>query len=488
MGSNPPPYPPAGYPPPPSTPHYPPGGYPPTYGGYPPPTQPPPSNRGLILGIGGVILAVLVIFGGIFLIKGRGTTPATATPAPAAVATNVGSLIGNLITGRGQRTGATATEAPNQRVGMAQTGRGLLSGITETATALAGGANGPTAAPTSRGGAATTPAQVAATPTAVVATLPSGGAGTTVATQAGAPGGLTAFTDPENLIKFQYPSGWTQQPLNTNDGSNVLKLSSGDGAASLYFDIVEPQEGTLDKEIQGDRDGDAKSTTFTITDGPVTDTKVAGQPAKTYTFTYVRKDNPSATPFTGQVWEVNYNGREYYFNASPIGTHKTEVAALIASIAFTSPPATAGQLATWTDPNGLIKLQYPATWSVSRDTNDRTNVLVLTSPDRTYFYVDIIDPQSGTIAQEIQTAQDNRTTDARFTFTLAGVKDVTVGGEPAKTYTSTYARKGNASAKKFDGQDWDVNHGGKQFALTAAAIGSHRAEIDAIIASITFTK
>ncbi|MHB8646363.1 MAG: hypothetical protein ACYDAR_11305 [Thermomicrobiales bacterium] len=493
---NQPPYPPAGYPPSNTPPQYPPGGYPPAYGGYPPPAQPPKSNRGLILGIGGAILAVLVIAGGIFLVKGRGGTTATATPAQAAVATNASSLIGNLIGGRGQRSGSTATAAPNQRVGMAQAGNTLLGGISATATALAGGGrSAATNTPTNRGAATTVATRAGTTPTSFTTTVQPPPATTAPtqpttapATQGSGSGGLTPFTDPENLIKLQYPSSWAPQTLNANDGYNVLKLAASDNTVGLYFDIIEPQEGTLDVEIQGDRDGDAKNTTFTITDGPTTDTKIAGQPAKTYTFSYVRKDNPSATPFTGQVWEMNYNGREYYFNASPVGTHKAEVDALIASITFTTPPATPGQLMTWTDPNGLVKLQYPATWSVSTDSTDSSNVLILTSPDRVYFYIDIIDPQPGSIDLEVQTAQDHRTTDTRFTFKLAAVKDVKIGGEPAKTYTYTYARKDSTTGKMYDGQDWDVNHGGKQYAITAVVIGSHRAEVDAIISSITFTK
>jgi len=304
----------------------------------------------------------------------------------------------------------------------------------------------------------------------------------------GASSGPVTFTDPANLLKLQYPGSWTQQDLNSNDNGNVLNIASPESAASFYLSTYSPPFGTIDAEIQDLRANDAKNSKFTITDGPVRDAKIAGEPAKTYTFTYVRKDNPSATTFTGQVWEVNHNGREFYLNASPIGTRKAEVDSIVAAITFTTGAAAPGQLATWTDPNGNLKLQYPSSWSATTDSTDTNNILRLQSPDGSYFYIDLYDPQTGTIDKEIQDFRDVRTKSQKFTDTLGPVADTKIGGEPAKTYPFTYLSKSNPSGPSSNARDYEVNHAGKEYAISVAPIGSHAAEMDAIIASINFLK
>jgi hypothetical protein len=449
-------------------------------GGYPPPVQPPrKSNRGVLFGVGGAIVIVLAAVCGVFFIKGRSGADATATPAFSATVANASAILGGII---GPKPGANATPTPTapNAPPARSSGGGLLSNLSAAATARAIGNPGvatnapsPTPAPT------TNPATASPQGGGATATRPTG-------TGSAPSGTLTTFTDPKGFFKFQYPATWAVQSLNANDRYNVLIVAASDGA-QMYVDIVDPQEGSLDVEIQGDRDNDAKSTRLTFTDGPVTDTRIGGEPAKTYIQMYARKENPNSAKTEGQVWEVNHGGREFYFSASITSTHRAEFDAMIASVTFTT-AAAGGQLATFTDPKGLVRLQYPNTWVASMDSSDTHNVLTLQSPDGTGFYLDIFDPQDGTIDQELQEDRDFRTKSQNFTNTLGNVTETKIGGEPAKTYTYSYVRKDAPNGQKFDGQDWEVNHGGRDFSFSTSPVGSHRAEIDAIIASVTYLK
>jgi hypothetical protein len=51
-------------------------------------------------------------------------------------------------------------------------------------------------------------------------------------------------------------------------------------------------------------------------------------------------------------------------------------------------------LATWTDPDGLVQLRYPAGWHVTIESSSDSSVLELIGPNDTYFYLDIFDPQT----------------------------------------------------------------------------------------------
>lgn len=133
-------------------------------------------------------------------------------------------------------------------------------------------------------------------------------------------------------------------------------------------------------------------------------------------------------------------------------------------------------------------MQYPPSWFVSTDPSDTHNILLLTSPDGTNFYIDFYDPQTGTIDKEIQDFRDVRTKSQKFTNTLGPVADTKIGGEPAKTYPFTYVSKTSTTGTQYSARDYEVNHGGKEFAMSATPIGSHAAEMDAIVASITFLK
>jgi hypothetical protein len=63
-----------------------------------------------------------------------------------------------------------------------------------------------------------------------------------------------------------------------------------------------------------------------------------------------------------------------------------------------------------------------------------------------------------------------------------------VGGEPALVYAFTFSAKNKANPPVYTGRRWEVHHDGVEFALTGDANAAHRAEIDAIIASVTFLR
>lgn len=144
-----------------------------------------------------------------------------------------------------------------------------------------------------------------------------------------------------------------------------------------------------------------------------------------------------------------------------------------------------GLMTTWTDPQGRVRLQYPSTWTVSVDTSQPDNVLTLISADGAGFYLAIRDPLP-TLDQEVQKDRDFRAAQAKFTAVVDTVMDLRIGGEPAKVLLITYTSKDTSVAPSATGKDWLVNHGGKEYAFAASPIGTHNAELEAIINSVTF--
>ena len=395
-----------------------------------PPSAPPPrrGNRGLLFGIGGAAVAIVAVLAVIFIATSRNDSPKTATATV--------------------RSTVVAAASP-----------------TAQPTPAASSTPRPTASPT-----------VGPTATATVRE----------ATPSPAPAAnLTTFTDPKSLVRLQYPSGWKATKVQ-DDPANFLEL---DGPDNVFFwvYIYDPQQGTIADEINAIRTNQDNSTDFTYTNRAVTDITIAGEPAKSMTYSFAsNKDASSKGP--GQWWVVNHGGKQFTFRANYAGSHQPEINAMIASVAFTTGGPSA-QVTTWTDPKGLVKLQYPNGWSVTKDTAVDTNVLELDGPDGTYFFLDIYDPQSGaTVAAQIQDILDVHTKSTKFTYQDGAVSDTKIGGEAAKTFTFTYTEKNKANAQPFSGQIWDVNHGGKEYLITGNANATHRAEINAIIASIVFLK
>ena len=330
------------------------GGFaPPSYPampGYGPPPSglPPRRNRGLLFGIGGALVAVIAVVAAIFIFSpGPGPGPATATVAAPT---------------------AAPASTPTAAIATAR--------ISTTATAA------PTSAPATTVAATATRAPTA---TSVPAT-----AAPTVATTPG-PNGQTTFVDPKKLVRLQYPSAWKPTRL-AGDDTNVLEL---DGPDNLFFwaYVDDPQQGAITDEINIIKKNQDASSDFAYTNQTITDLTIGGEQAKSIAYTFASKtDATNSGP--GQWWIANHGGKQFSFRSNYSGNHQAEITAILNSVVF----STNGVFATatsWTDPKGLVKVQYPNGWTVTQDTNVKTNVLELDGPDGTFFYLDIYDPQTG---------------------------------------------------------------------------------------------
>src|SRR6476646_7232108 len=92
--------------------------------------------------------------------------------------------------------------------------------------------------------------------------------------------------------------------------------------------------------------------------------------------------------------------------------------AVLSSFHFQAPPPPPPvTFAVWTDPRGLVQLQYPKGWTATIDQTDEDNVLELVGPDGTYFYVDVYDPQTrAPVADEVRDDMNDDAKNTRFTY------------------------------------------------------------------------
>jgi hypothetical protein len=140
------------------------------------------------------------------------------------------------------------------------------------------------------------------------------------------------WTDPSGRLTFQYPNGWTVTQL-ANSQSNLVEVDGPDNI-SFYVDIFK-QSGTPAEEAQATTDARAKSAQLVFTSGPTADAKVGGEPGKVMTYTAKRKDQTTGPATDGVLWIVNHGSSEYDFEALPVGKHRPEIDAIIASVVFT---------------------------------------------------------------------------------------------------------------------------------------------------------
>lgn len=174
-------------------------------------------------------------------------------------------------------------------------------------------------------------------------------------------------------------------------------------------------------------------------------------------------------------------------NATPttIPATPTPTAATATVIA----PALSGPTDSWTDPENRITVRFPADWQKDTfDTRDENRtlekaqaLLQLTGPDRVRFSVTLY-VSTKTLDEDVSAFRDAVTSDPKIAFKTDQTQDVTVGGEAAKRLTGSYMQNGESVAVAV----WFVDHGGKRFGLSADRVGTHRSDIDAIVASTTF--
>lgn len=432
-------------------------------------TMPPTNQRPLALGIGiaGAVLLLLVVAGVILYMNRNGNT------AEAPAASNAGGAAPEAILTNASLRGSgdiAALAKGNVALGLLQPGTfRQQSGVVKSLSP-----NGEQHV------------SIKAATSATKTPTPSASKATATPTKAAQ---TTSWQDSDGRFGVRLPSGWTADDSQKDDFF-IVEFVGPDTQGGPWVDVYSEDAGdaTLDDLIAFDQKNEASSQKFTYKDGTVTDTTVGGEPAKTYTYSYVSKTKPNATPWTGQKWEVIHNGARWLIAASAIGSHKTDVSSLISSFSYSDSNNNNngnGETTTFTDPNGLITLTYPSAWTPGQVDGDDANVLYIKSPAGSSLSLDISD-QSGTPADELKIVKDNRSASTGFKYTFGNIVELKIGGEPAKMMPWTWANKQNSSAKGA-GRDYIVNHGGKWFGFTTLAPTTDAfADLETIITSSSF--
>jgi hypothetical protein len=178
---------------------------------------------------------------------------------------------------------------------------------------------------------------------------------------------------------------------------------------------------------------------------------------------------------------VNHDGRQYSIAASPIGSSRSTVDTMVASVSFP-----AAKITTWLDPDKVMRARYPKTWSAS---SDKDNALILNGAnDEIHIFVSIFSPGSTTIDQEFKSIRDNGSDDGKTVRTYDPVVDTKVGGQPAKSMAYKYAPKGNSGTSTGTATIWILDYEGKRYEFFCSNMTLHRPEIEGFINSVIFLK
>jgi len=391
-----------------------------------------------------------------------------------------------------------------------------------------------------------TEAPSTATPTTVSrgSTAPSRGSAVTTATT-----GTGTWTAPDGGISLRYPTTWRATPAMTaND--NYLRLD-GPNNQVIFVDVYTPDTNgpapSPDDALQLLRDAQAHSTQFTYTYGTTRDVTVGGVPARYLEYQYTPTANRTAVAAQGAVWAVQRGDRTYILRASNIGAGRADVDAIIASVSYPPPPAVMGGAspsprptgsparvagtgvpaltataplvrgtlppqasppaagipapstatgapmavqqgpATFADPDKRVTFQFPPNWKFLNPNGDAATFFEFDGPDNARLFVGINDG-AGSLDDAVRAYRDTQRQVMVFTYMDGGVADVQIGGEPGKLVTYTYVPQGRPGDPPRNGAAWVAIRSGKVFTFDARDIGTHRSELDAMIASIHFTK
>ncbi len=174
---------------------------------------------------------------------------------------------------------------------------------------------------------------------------------------------------------------------------------------------------------------------------------------------------------------------------APMFSAVTPVPTLPAAILpAASRPASNAALTTWSDTAGNVKLQYPITWKDSRESGSPDNVLKLTA-DGVSVFVNIDSTPSGTPNDDIVSFRKTHDeANMQFAYTYNTPQPTRVGGESAQYISYSYVRPNVPNDKPSQGGYWVVDHKGKRYTFQCSDFTVHGTEIQAMIASVTFTK
>lgn len=150
----------------------------------------------------------------------------------------------------------------------------------------------------------------------------------------------------------------------------------------------------------------------------------------------------------------------------------------------------AGTLATYTEPGGGIRLQYPANWRATLPATANDRDLTLESPSNLLFSLAILEAPAGSpvpsvdeVAQEIRDSQMNNKV---FAYTTEMLKDATVAGERGKSFDYTFVEQANRTATPRRGTYWVIPRDSRVYVFQASNIEAARPDVDAILNSVMF--
>jgi len=457
---------------------------------YSPPPQPPPASsgkgRGPLIAIVSALVALLVVGGIVAATRAGGNTiTATATPG----GTPIALVNATMTTGTRTTAGAGGTTT-------------LVSIGTVANTAPATPAmNTPTSAPALTNTAPPAQTQTPAARTPVPPTpLPLSASAPAQPTPRPAspmpmpmptPGiALTTWAGPDGRLKLQFPSTWTIS-RGTDDQDNILRLDGPDG---VRLNVYQYKPGvSLLQEFQDFRSSDLKCADASSMCGVVMDVMVGAEPAK---YSEGGFSGTNGDPTAYAYWLVDHLGVRYEFELLNVGKHRAEGQALINSVVFLTPtkPTTtvapkpvAAAITTWTDFTGTVRLQHPTLWKETLDTTNSENVLKLTA-DSVSIYVNVATP-SGTLDDEIAYFRKTHgDVNKQFTYTYNTPVTTKVAGEPAKSISYSYVIANDPNDKPSVGTYYVVDHKGQRYTFQCSDFVPHRAEIEALIASVMFLK
>ena len=178
--------------------------------------------------------------------------------------------------------------------------------------------------------------------------------------------------------------------------------------------------------------------------------------------------------------------------ASIATTAPTPAPSATSTSAATTPPAVTptrgattaatGALTTWSDKNGLVKLQYPAAWNA---VNDQKYALQIESTTDGTLFVDIFD-QTGTPDDDLASYRDIHSKSTTYNYADGPPTDAQIGNRAGRYMFYTYTPK-DKPTETHNGAIWVVNNGGKTFEFRSSDYGTHRDDYETIIKGVTFT-
>ena len=158
--------------------------------------------------------------------------------------------------------------------------------------------------------------------------------------------------------------------------------------------------------------------------------------------------------------------------------------AIVGSITFGNP-----KTSTFTDPDGIIRLQYPAEWALSKDAADKTNLLSLNGAnDEIHIFLYVYPASGETYDQAFTRVRAAESDDGKTVRTYDPAVDTKWAARPRNRSPTDIRRKISRPSDPGIATIWLVDHNGKRYEFRCSNIASHRAEIEAVMGSVTFLK